>query len=98
MAGEVLVHLEHGHLILAEDPPELIVGQDFAAVLRVLQVVRAGVLPHLAHPRAPGPAAPSRPPRPAPPTAVAASAEHSSCLRWLFSPSIFSGFHVARIG
>jgi hypothetical protein len=30
MAGEVLVHLEHGHLVLAEDPPELVVGQDFA--------------------------------------------------------------------
>jgi hypothetical protein len=32
MAVEVLVHLEHGHLVLAEDPPELVVGQDFAAV------------------------------------------------------------------
>jgi hypothetical protein len=39
MAGEVLVHFEHGHLVLAEDLPELVVGQDFAAVLRVLQVV-----------------------------------------------------------
>ena len=56
MAGEVLVHFEHGHLVLAEDLPELVVGQDFAAVLRVLQVVRADVLPHLAHylPRASG--------------------------------------------
>jgi hypothetical protein len=38
MAGEMLVHLEHGHLVLAKDPPELVVGQDFAAVLRVLQL------------------------------------------------------------
>src|SRR5437868_15538786 len=53
MAGEVLVHLEHGHLVLAEDPPELVVGQDFTAVLRVLQVVQADVLPHLAHHLAP---------------------------------------------
>src|SRR5580693_10174657 len=43
MAGQVLVHLEHGHLVLAEDPPELVVGQDFAAVLRVLQTMRADV-------------------------------------------------------
>jgi hypothetical protein len=45
MAGEVLVHFEHGHLVLAEDPPELVIGQDFAAVL---QIVRADVLPNLA--------------------------------------------------
>src|ERR1700726_4881584 len=49
MAGKVLVRLEHRHLVLAEDPPELIVGQDFASVLWVLQVVQANVLPHLAH-------------------------------------------------
>jgi hypothetical protein len=36
MAGEVLVHLEHSHFVLPKDPPELVVGQDFAAVLRVL--------------------------------------------------------------
>jgi hypothetical protein len=41
MAGEVLVHLEHGHLVLVEDLLELVISQDFAAVLRVLQVVRA---------------------------------------------------------
>jgi hypothetical protein len=35
----VLVHLEHGHLLRAEDRLELLVGQDLAAVLRVLQVV-----------------------------------------------------------
>ena len=27
MRGEVLVHLEHGHLVLAKDLPELVVGQ-----------------------------------------------------------------------
>jgi hypothetical protein len=43
MAGEVLVHLEHGHLVLAEDPPELIIRQDFAAVIWVLEVVRAEI-------------------------------------------------------
>ena len=36
MAGEVLVHFEHSHLVLPKDPPELVVGQDFAAVFRVL--------------------------------------------------------------
>src|SRR5277367_1736714 len=54
MRGEVLVHLEHGHLVLAEDSPELVIGHDFAAVLRVLQVMRADVLPDLAHHLAPG--------------------------------------------
>jgi hypothetical protein len=49
MRGEVLVHLEHGHLVLAENPPELVIGHDFAAVLRVLQVVRADVPSDLAH-------------------------------------------------
>src|SRR5437868_6829443 len=50
MAGKVLVHLEHRHLVLAEDPSELFVRQDLASVLWVLQVVQANVLPHLAHP------------------------------------------------
>src|SRR5260370_40958686 len=54
MAGEVLVHLEHRYLVLAEDSPELVVGQYFTAVFRVLQVVQADVLPHLAHHLAPG--------------------------------------------
>ena len=49
MSGEVLVHLEHGHLVLAEKFRELFVFQDFATVLRVLQIVRADVLAHLAH-------------------------------------------------
>jgi hypothetical protein len=34
VGGEVLVHLEHGHLLLAEDRLELVVGQDLALVLR----------------------------------------------------------------
>ena len=51
--GKVLVHLEHGHLVLTEDLPELIVGQDLAAVLRVLQIMRLDVVPNLAHHRAP---------------------------------------------
>ena len=54
MAGKVLVHLEHRHLVFAEDPPELIVRQDFASVLWVLQVVQANVLSHLAHHLSPG--------------------------------------------
>src|SRR3954463_11774004 len=54
MAIEVLVHLEHSHPVLAEDPPELIVRQDFAAVIWVLQVVRADVLPYPTHHLAPG--------------------------------------------
>jgi len=29
MGGEVLVHLEHAHLFLAENLPEFIVSQDF---------------------------------------------------------------------
>src|SRR4051794_19407207 len=49
MPGEMLVHLEHGHLVLAEDALELVVGQDLAAVLRVLQVVGLDVVPHLTH-------------------------------------------------
>ena len=53
MGGEVLVHLEHGYLILAENIAESIVSQNFSAVLRILQVVRANVLPHLAHYLAP---------------------------------------------
>jgi hypothetical protein len=36
MLGKVLVHLKHGHLVLAKDLPELVVGQDLTAVLRVL--------------------------------------------------------------
>ena len=54
MGGEVLVHLEHAHLFLAENVPEFIVSQNFTAVPRVLQVVRADVLSHLADYLAPG--------------------------------------------
>src|SRR5882762_7074159 len=68
MAGKVLVHLEHRHRVLAEDPPEVIVRQNFASVLWVLQVVQANVLPHLAHHLSPGAAGASRPPRLAPAT------------------------------
>jgi hypothetical protein len=45
MPGEMLVHLEHGHLVLAEDALELVVGQDLTAVLGVLQVVGLDVTP-----------------------------------------------------
>jgi hypothetical protein len=39
MLSEVLVHLEHADLVLAiKDSPKLLVGQDLALVLRVLQV------------------------------------------------------------
>jgi len=37
--GEVLVHLEHGHAILAEHGLEFLIGHDLALVLRVLKVV-----------------------------------------------------------
>src|SRR5438067_2976517 len=82
MSGEVLVHLEHGHLVLAEDLRELAVREDLAAVLRVLQVVRADVLPDFAHHLAPGEGVRAQPPQPVPPMVVAASAAHSVCLRW----------------
>src|SRR4051812_30803313 len=52
--GEVFVHLEHGHLVLAEDALELVVGQDLTAVVGVLQVVGLDVVPYLAHHLAPG--------------------------------------------
>src|SRR5260370_28308530 len=55
MAGEVLVHLEHRYLVLAEDSPELVVGQYFTAVLRVLQVMQADGRPPLSLPLGPGP-------------------------------------------
>ncbi|USQ73107.1 hypothetical protein NF552_08075 [Roseomonas mucosa] len=48
MLGEVLVHLEHGDLVLAEDLAQLVVGQDLALVLRVLQVMGLDVFPDLA--------------------------------------------------
>jgi hypothetical protein len=38
--GKVLVHLEHRHLVLAEDLRELVLRQDLAAVLWVLQLLR----------------------------------------------------------
>jgi hypothetical protein len=36
MDSEVLVHLKHGHLVLSEDFTELVVGEDFTTVLRIL--------------------------------------------------------------
>src|SRR5215218_1762292 len=54
--GEVLVHLEHGHLVLVEDPLELVVGQDLTAVLGALQVVGLDVVPD-----SPRPCSPPRP-------------------------------------
>src|SRR5215468_5412044 len=48
MLPEVLVQLEHGHLVLAEDLPEGVVGHDLAAVFRVLEVVALDVFPNLA--------------------------------------------------
>ena len=37
--GEMLVHLEHAHLVLAEHGLELLVSHDLALVGRVLKVV-----------------------------------------------------------
>lgn len=46
MRGEQLVHLEHGHLLLAlEHRLEVLVAQDLAFVARVLQVLRLDVRP-----------------------------------------------------
>src|SRR4051812_37605694 len=52
--GEGCVHLENGHLVLAEDALELVVGQDLAAFLGVLQVMGLDVVPDLAQHLAPG--------------------------------------------
>ena len=50
MLGEVLVHLEHAHRALAsEDGLKLVIGQDLALVLWVLELMPLDVLPHLAH-------------------------------------------------
>src|SRR6516164_7589459 len=48
MRGDMLVHLEHRDLLLAEDLGKLVVGQDFALVRGVLQFVLLDVVPHLA--------------------------------------------------
>src|SRR4051794_41709350 len=87
--GKVLVHLEHGHLVLAEDALELVVGQDLAAVLRVLQVVGLDVVPQPYSPPRPGVAVLGRPPQPALRTVAAAAATRSPrrCWRWSSSPS-----------
>src|SRR5690349_14991919 len=46
--------LEHRHLVLAEDLPEFLVGEDLTAVLRVLQIVRPDVVSDLADHLGPG--------------------------------------------
>src|SRR5690606_25146745 len=48
MLREMLVHLEHRHAILAEDLPQLVIGNDLALVLRVLQIVLLDMVPDLA--------------------------------------------------
>jgi hypothetical protein len=45
MLGQVLVHLEHRDLLLAEHRFQLVVRQDLAPVLRVLQVMLLDVVP-----------------------------------------------------
>jgi hypothetical protein len=52
--AKVFGDLEHCHLVLTEYLPELVVGQDFSAVLRVLAVVRFDVFPKPAHGLGPG--------------------------------------------
>jgi len=50
MLDEVFVHLEHAHLALAaEDILELVIRQNLALVLGVLETVGLDVVPHLAH-------------------------------------------------
>src|SRR3954452_15021942 len=46
---KVLVHLEHGHAVLAEHGLELLVRHDLTLVLRVLELVLFDVVPHFAH-------------------------------------------------
>jgi hypothetical protein len=47
---EVLVHLEHAHLVLAsEHRLKLLVRHDLALILRVLELVRLDLVPNLAH-------------------------------------------------
>ena len=44
----MLVHLEHADLVFAaKDRPELVISQDLALVLRVLEIVGLDVLPNL---------------------------------------------------
>ena len=48
MLPQVLVQLEHGRLVLAaKHGPQLVVGEDFAPVLRVLKFVLLNVIPNL---------------------------------------------------
>jgi hypothetical protein len=95
MRREAFVYLEHGHLVFAEDPPELVIGHDFAAVLWVLQVVRTDVLPDFAHtwPRGSGPE---------PITAASSSDSCSGCRAFtltslVFSPAFWSASISSRV-
>ena len=50
MLSEVLVHLKHADLVFAtKDSPELVISEDLALVLGVLQVVLHDVFPHCSH-------------------------------------------------
>jgi hypothetical protein len=44
----MLVHLEHGHTVLAENRTQFVVGDDLALVLRILQIVLPDMIPDLA--------------------------------------------------
>src|SRR4051812_1189449 len=48
MLREMLVHLEHGAAVLAEDLLQLVVCEDLPLVLRILEIVLADVVPDLA--------------------------------------------------
>jgi hypothetical protein len=52
--GEVFVHLEHAHTVLAEHGAELVVSLDLALALWVLKAVALDVVPNLAHHLRPG--------------------------------------------
>ena len=47
MLGQELVHREHGHLVLTEDLLKRSVEENFAFVLRVLEIFRLDVSPDL---------------------------------------------------
>ena len=47
MLGQELVHREHGHLVLAEDLLKRSIEENFAFVLRVLEILRLDVGPDL---------------------------------------------------
>ena len=47
MLGQELVHREHGHLVLTEDLLKRSIEENFAFVLRVLEILRLDVGPDL---------------------------------------------------